>query len=273
MLAARTAGQPTGRPTRGTTAAHRLARFDRWLVAVLGPALRSAPDPLVVDLGFGASPVTTVELFRRLRARVRADVEVVGFEIDPGRVQQAAAVAETGLSFALGGFELPTGARRPAFVRAFNVLRQYDVDQVSDAWTLLGRGVCSGGIVVDGTCDEAGRLATWITLRERSGRLVPESLTLASRVSSLDRPSDLAARLPKALIHNNVPGERVHEVLALLDRGWAMAAPAQVFGARQRWVEAVARSGLPVLSGDSSHRRGEVTLAWEAVRPLSGPDC
>ena len=36
---------------------------------------------MVVDLGYGASPVTAVELHDRLR-RVRPDVEVVGIEID-----------------------------------------------------------------------------------------------------------------------------------------------------------------------------------------------
>ena len=53
-------------------------------------ACDAAPTPpVVVDLGYGASPVTAVELHDRLR-RVRADVQVVGIEIDPARVRDAA---------------------------------------------------------------------------------------------------------------------------------------------------------------------------------------
>ena len=50
--------------------------MDHWLAARLGPLLRSAADPLVVDLGYGATPVTAVELVDRL-GRVRADVRVL----------------------------------------------------------------------------------------------------------------------------------------------------------------------------------------------------
>ena len=70
-----------GLATRGTTAPNRLRRVDRWLTAVHGDLLRGSADPpLVIDLGYGSSPVTAVELHARLRA-VRADTEVVGLEI------------------------------------------------------------------------------------------------------------------------------------------------------------------------------------------------
>src|SRR4051812_10201722 len=70
-----------GLPTRGTTAANRLRRMDNWITARLRPVLTGAADPLVIDLGYGATPVTAVELAARL-CRVRADVRVVGLEID-----------------------------------------------------------------------------------------------------------------------------------------------------------------------------------------------
>ena len=60
-----------GLATRGTTAPNRLRRVDRWLTGVHGGLLRGALEaPLVVDLGYGGSPVTTVELFGRLRALI-----------------------------------------------------------------------------------------------------------------------------------------------------------------------------------------------------------
>ena len=68
---------------------------------------------------------------------------------------------------------------------------------------------------------------------------VPATITFAAHLASLPRPSELAERLPKTLIHRNVPGEPVHELLAAFDRAWAAAAPQSVFGPRQRWIAAV----------------------------------
>src|SRR3954452_7362025 len=131
---------PLGVVTRGTTNPNRLRRVDRWLAGPQAWRLRRAADPLVVDLGYGASGVTSLELRDRLR-RVRADVDVVGVEIDPARVAAATRLAGPGLSFVRGGFELPVpGARRPVVVRALNVLRQYAEADVAAAWaTLLAR--------------------------------------------------------------------------------------------------------------------------------------
>jgi hypothetical protein len=74
-----------GLPTRGTTNANRLRRVDRWLLATQVPRLRDSARPLVVDLGYGSSAVTTLELVERLGPEVDR-LEVVGLEIDPARV-------------------------------------------------------------------------------------------------------------------------------------------------------------------------------------------
>ena len=93
---------------------------------------------------------------------------------------------------------------------------------------------------------------------------------MSTRLAGLERPGDLAERLPKALIHRNVAGERVHDYLATLDRAWAAAAPHASFGVRQRWISAmtsVRDSGVPLLDGPARWRLGEVTIAWDAVAP------
>jgi hypothetical protein len=260
---------PRGMVTRGTTAPNRLRRVDRWIGRVYGPALRRGDRPLVVDLGYGASPITTVELFGRLR-EVHPRVEVVGIEIDPGRVAAARRYERPGLAFRLGGFELPVD-RRPLLIRAFNVLRQYPEAEAWSAWDRLRAGLAPGGVLVEGTCAETGRRAAWVALE---GDARPRTITFAAHLPSLARPSELAERLPKVLIHRNVPGERVHELLVAFDRAWARAAPFSVFGPRQRWVAAVellAREH-PVLTsapygGRARWRLGEVTLPWQAVRP------
>lgn len=269
---------PVGSITRGTTNTNRLRRVDRWIAE--HPALRRAADPLVVDLGYGASGVTAFELAARLR-RSRADVEVLGLEIDPARVRFARAqleavragatsfAADLPVSFAVGGFELPTASgRRPAVVRAFNVLRQYDESAVGDAWARLRERLAPGGLVVEGTCDELGRIASWVGL-EASG---PVTFSISLRLRDLDQPSVVAERLPKALIHRNVPGEPVHAFLAELDRAWRVHAPLSVYGPSQRFIRVaqdLKASGWPVHGGVRRWRLGELTVDWSAVAPDS----
>jgi hypothetical protein len=251
--------KPLGAVTRGTTNPNRLRRVDNWIMATLGGRLRAAPDPLVVDLGYGASPVTTIELRTRL-ATLRRDVRVVGLEIDPVRVAEASPSADPPrLTFARGGFEL--AGLRPVLVRALNVLRQYDESGVAAAWRAMGDALAPGGAIVEGTSDELGRLASWVLL-DAGG---PVSLTLAARLSTLDAPGTLAERLPKALIHHNVPGHPVHALLTALDDAWRDAAPYATFGPRQRWIRAVAMvkaAGWPVLDRPARWRHGEITVAW-----------
>jgi hypothetical protein len=237
---------PHGRITRGTTGANRLRRVDRWIAAL--PALRRADDPLVVDLGYGASATTSLELHERL-ASTRPDVEVIGIEIDPERVRVASASARPGVSFRLGGFEVPLpGARR------------------ADAWAAMIARLQPGGVLVEGTCSELGRVASWVAL-DAAG---PQTFTIALRLAGLDEPSVVAERLPKSLIHRNVPGERIHALLADLDRQWATHAPLSVYGPTQRWiasVEGLRDAGWPVRDGRTRWRLGELTLPYAAVAP------
>ena len=239
--------KPQGAITRGTTNPNRLRRVDNWIAFRCAGLLTG--DRPVIDLGYGATPVTAVELHRRL------DTPVVGLEIDPERVAYAQPYADPpGLEFRLGGFEL--AGLRPAVVRAFNVLRQYDESAVHDAWHTM---TATGAALVEGTCDELGRVATWAYVE--SG--VPLTLTLSARLSDLDHPGTFAERLPKALIHHNVPGHWVHELLSRVGRAWD--SEATPFGARQRWLGTVTRlrdEGLPVMDSPSRWRRGELTVPW-----------
>lgn len=259
-------GALVGAPTRGTTNPNRLRRVDRWLTGDprVSALLRRSDDPLVVDLGYGASPVTTVEMAQRLRSQ-HPDVRVLGLELDAERVAVAqAAVAQPWLDFRRGGFEL--AGTRPVLVRAFNVLRQYAEDEVPGAWQIMVDRLAPGGLLVEGTCDEIGRLCAWVTVSAEG----PRTLTLSCKVSTLDRPSTMAERLPKALIHRNVPGERIHELLSTLDICWAAAAPHQNFGARARWtaaVEMLAARGWPLLGTRNRRRLGELTVPWSSVMP------
>ena len=275
-----TVAKPVGSVTRGTTNTNRLRRVDRWIAH--RPEFRKAASPLVVDLGFGASGVTSFELWARL-AKVRPDARLVGLEIEQGRVafatEQLAEVQAgrtgfdpaTDVAFARGGFEVPLpGGETATVIRAFNVLRQYDEDQVADAWARLRARLAPGGLLVEGTCDELGRVCSWIDLSP----VGPERFTISLRLAGLELPSIVAERLPKALIHRNVPGERVHEWLSALDTAWRTASVLAPYGERQRWIGAITAlrdAGWPVLGGRTRWRLGEVTVPWSSVAPLPSP--
>ncbi|TSD99530.1 class I SAM-dependent methyltransferase [Skermania sp. ID1734] len=253
--------RPYGTITRGTTGVNRLRRSDRWLIhhPRVRKTLEFAADPLVVDLGYGAHPVTTFELAHRLR-RVRRDVRVVGLEIDPERL----APPRNGVTFGLGGFEL--AGLRPTLVRAFNVLRQYPESEVAAAWAAMQSALHPDGLIIEGTCGELGRHCSWILL-DKSG---PVSLTLAWDPFSVELPSDVAQRLPKALIHRNVAGEAIHALLAAVDRAWLASAGHTAFGPRARWREtltALHAQGIPVDLPRRRIRDCVLTVPWELVAP------
>jgi hypothetical protein len=252
-----------GLPTRGTTAPGRLRRNDRWLVATHGARLRAAADPLVVDLGYGSSPDTAIELAAALSV-VRRDVRVVGVENDRARVAAAQSASTELVSFVYGSFDV--AGLQPVLIRAMNVLRQYAEPAVAPAWEALTARLAPDGVLVEGTCDEVGRRGCWVTA-DTAG---PRTLTLSAHLASLSMPSDVAPRLPKALIHRNVPGEGIHALLAAADAAWARAAPYASFGPRQRWMHTAAAlrtDGWPVRDGPRRWRLGELTVDWSAVVP------
>ncbi|MBZ4488136.1 class I SAM-dependent methyltransferase [Microbacterium sp. cx-55] len=266
---------PFGRVTRGTTGTNRLRRIDRWIAR--HPVLRRAErEPLVVDLGYGASGVTALELEARLHT-TRPDVTVLGLEIAPERVATATAQLaqvragaspfrpDARVAFARGGFEVPA-SQRPVVIRAFNVLRQYDETEVAAAWERMAARLAPGGILVEGTCNEVGRVATWV---EVGADALPRTLTVSLRLADLESPLIAAERLPKALIHRNVPGEQVHDFLRTLDREWERAAALGAFGPVQRWrgaMQAMADADWP-LRQRSRWRLGEITVPWDRVAP------
>jgi hypothetical protein len=171
----------------------------------------------------------------------------------------------------VGGFELPV-PRRPAVIRAFNVLRQYPEERAWTAWERLRAGLAPGGILVEGTCDEIGRRAIWVTIAADRDR--EALITFSTRIASVEKPSDFAERLPKVLIHRNIPGERVHEFLWGWDQAWNRSAPWSAFGPRQRWLASVAALAeqwpvirYPPCGGYRRWRLGEVTIPWAALAP------
>lgn len=259
-LRARFRAQTTiGVITRGTTHSNRLRRCDRWMHyhSDIQRSLIHAEQPLVIDLGYGASHTTTCEWARWLR-KTRADVDVLGLEIDPARVLPP----RENVRFARGGFEL--AGNTPVLVRALNVLRQYDASQVTEAWEQVCGNLALGGYFIEGTCDELGRRCSWVLLDARG----PQSLTLAWDPHHSARPSDLAERLPKALIHRNIVGENIYALLREADAAWDRAAGWAPYGPRVRWREArelLIGAGIPLEPVRRRIRDNILTVPWAYV--------
>ena len=260
--------KPVGAITRGTTNPNRLRRIDRYLAAL--PIIRNTLQPIVVDLGFGASPITAIELQARL-GKVNSRALVVGIEIDRERVERALPFENENLRFTNGGFEVPLPkslgeSRQVELIRALNVLRQYDESEVLPAWQLMQTRLTNDGLLIDGTCDEIGRLACWVTVAKTG----PQSLTISLRLLGLENPSKVAERLPKILIHKNVPGQAIYDLLTQLDSAWAANSPLGVFSPQQRWVATCRKllaAGWPIENNPKRWRLGELTVAWPAVAP------
>jgi len=253
-----------GSITRGTTNPNRLRRVDRYIASL--PVLRKQ-TPVVVDLGFGASPITAVELLERLQ-KVNPGVQVVGIEIERERVERGLEVSSENLHFVHGGFETPLPKQfvEADLIRAFNVLRQYDESEVKKAWQLMQSRLSENGLLIEGTCDEIGRVSSWVTI-DKSG---PQSLTVSLRLAGLDLPSKVAERLPKVLIHRNIVGEKIFDFLNALDSSWKHHSGLAVFGSSQRWISVckdLRNQGWPLVGQTKRWRLGEISVDWKAVAP------
>ena len=258
--------KPVGAITRGTTNPNRLRRVDRYISSLT--FLKQTDQPLAIDLGYGRTPVTAVELLSRLR-KVTPQIKVLGIEIDPARVAEAKPLEHSLLSFTHGGFEIPippefSSRKDVDLIRALNVLRQYSESEVQPAWEKMQSRLSENGLIIEGTSDELGRVASWVTLNKYE----PISFTISLRLQGLDRPSKVAERLPKVLIHKNTPGTNIHRYLSELDRQWDKAAGFGVFGAAQRFTQvakSMAQANWPIENKPKRWRLGELSVDFQAI--------
>lgn len=260
--------KPIGSITRGTTNPNRLRRVDRYITQL--DIWKKVENPIAVDLGYGRSPVTAVELLNRLQ-KVNPKAKVIGIEIDPVRVMEAQNLQSKDLVFVHGGFEIPIpsnldGRTNVDLIRVFNVLRQYDESKVKGSWELMQSRLSENGWIVEGTSDEIGRVSSWITL----DRSAPRFFSISLRLSGLTEPSKVAERLPKALIHKNSSGNRIHAFLKELDLAWAHNSGYSSFGGSQRFEHTAAQliaAGWPIHPQPKRWKLGEITIDYEAVAP------
>jgi len=233
--------KPQGQVTRGKTASNRLRQVDHFVLRY-DPGLLTRRDgayanALVVDLGYGAEAITTLEMGARFR-RLNPDLAILGVEIEPERVAAAQPYASEQTFFRLGGFNLPLQEGESVrLIRAFNVLRQYEETQVRSAWEQMGSSLLPGGLLVEGTASPSGSLWVANILRKQASDLEQEALVFFTNFHQGFDPVDFQARLPKNYIHRVVPGEAIFEFFTAWKAAAAETSAMQAWGLRQ-WYRA-----------------------------------
>lgn len=234
---------PQGIPTRGKTAQNRLRRSDIFITRYTANLVKAPSPPgkiaWFVDLGYGRQPFTTLESAERLR-KLNPALPVLGVEIDPERVEAALPYQDTHTHFRLGGFNLPLKQNENArIIRAFNVLRQYDEEQVHDSLLTLAERLQPGGIILEGTSDPYGRI--WVAnllKKQENGKLILEGLIFSTNFRWGFEPAMFQPVLPKNLIHRMVEGEPIEAFFSAWEQTAKQTIAHKEFGLRQWFIAA-----------------------------------
>lgn len=201
--------KPLGLITRGKTTRNRLRQTDHFLLLYDRNLISSLSGSIVVDLGYGFEAVTTLEMAERFWM-VNPCLRVVGVEIDPERVLNAKPFESPQLEFRHGGFNIPLHSGETIrYIRAFNVLRQYQEMDVVSSWAEMGNGVIEGGILLEGTSTPSGGIWVANILRFKNKAWEKEGLVFFTNFKQTLDLNDFKAVLPKNLIHRMIPGESI----------------------------------------------------------------
>lgn len=230
---------PLDRKTRGRTSHGRLSALDAYLCRYERALLARDEGPwrgaAVVDLGFGEHPWTTLESARAFR-EINPNLRVLGVELDPSRVEVAAAHVDPLTEFRQGGFELPL---RPGeavrLIRAMNLLRGYPAESIPEIHRTLGDALLEGGLLVEGSTDTPGAVLTAHLLRRGPAGIEREALLFHTDFTRGFAPLLFRDWLPRDLRRRVRPGEPIHDFFAAWTAAWqgarasSRAAPPEAF--------------------------------------------
>ena len=237
--------QPRSRRTRGKSCPGRLSRLDSWTCHHAEALLRRSDGrwakAVVVDLGIGARPWTTIETARAYR-QLKPDLELIGVDNDPLRVTNAQAHAIPGVSFREGGFALPLAPTEPArLIRAMNVLRQYRRDDVAAAHHAMSRHLLEGGLLIAGSSNRQGETLVALLLRGVPGGLQREGLLFATDFSKGFAPRMFRRTLPRDLRAGAHPIGPIQDFLSLWHAAWRSARTSRNTGQTEVFIESAQR--------------------------------
>lgn len=225
--------------TRGKTAKNRLRRVDTFVMQY-APELLKKPDSLYVDLGYGEEAHTTLESAHRFR-QINPLLPVIGVEIDPDRVVSAKPFENEITHFRVGGFNYPLASgEKPTLVRAFNVLRQYEVDEVLPAWQQMCAPLAENGLLIEGTSSPYGKIWTANLIRKQKGELIYEGFLFSTNFHAGFAPELFQPYLTKNFIHEINTGTAMDQFLNAWKQTCVETISMKTWGLRQ-WFGASAQ--------------------------------
>lgn len=194
------------RDVRPRTRPGRLAALDAWLLEN-ERALHDGRGVLL-DVGYGQAPVTTLEWARSARA-LNPALKVIGLERRPGTHDE--------LELREGDFSTCASFGPAAIIRAMNVLRGYREAEVPSIHAALGAALVEGGLVVEGSTDTEGHVTVAWLLRKRGEALHKEALLFHTDFSRGFSPWLFRDWLPRELRRRAQPGTAIHALLTRWD--------------------------------------------------------
>ncbi|MBI5929937.1 MAG: hypothetical protein HY862_11545 [Chloroflexi bacterium] len=228
--------RPIGQPTRGKTALNRLRQVDVY-IALAHSTSFAGQSPLVVDVGYGAQAWTAIEMWERWLP-FNPQLRLLGVEIDPERVAAARPYCQPEIiDFRLGGFNLTDvlGPEKATIIRAYNVLRQYEEQVVTDALDSMGQSLALGGILIEGTSNPSGNIVAFdIYEKMADSTLAHRELVLGTNFRQWTTPVHFQAILPKRLIHH-MQDEAPARFFEAWQQGLRLARGMGQTGQRQQW--------------------------------------
>lgn len=256
--------------TRGKTARNRLRRVDTFALQY-APELLKRPDCLYVDLGYGEEAFTTLESAARFRL-LNPTLKVIGVEIDPERVERAKPFEDEHTHFRVGGFNIPLArGEQPSLIRAFNVLRQYEVEDVIPAWQVMGKSLANEGLLIEGTSNPNGRIWTANLIRKRGNELLYEGFLFSTNFKDGFSPEIFQPYLTKNFIHEIGSGSPIDRLMSAWKQASEQTVAMKTWGARQWFratAQALAQRGYALSLNKSFLRQGFLIWTWEECLPL-----
>lgn len=185
------------RQTRGKTKPGRLDALDRAMLKLCPP--EPGREELAWDLGFGAHPHTTLAWSNALQG-AGYSTQILGLEAHPGRAAFAARSNTPQCRFE--HLDTPRQApwdRRPKWIRAMNVLRQYKAHECLGWQERWLSELAPAGHLFEGTCCPQGSVlvAHWMHLDPKAP--TRRGLIFYTDFSQGFAPIMFGDRLPKDL--------------------------------------------------------------------------
>jgi hypothetical protein len=245
--------------TRGKTSRGRLRALDDFVCRYEADLLddHEGSPPTVVDLGLGEEPWTTIEMTRALRGCAPGTIRIVGVEIDPRRAAHAAEVAGERFEVVHGGFDAARRLERPVrLVRAMNVLREYPPGDARRLYSLMGRALATGGVLLAGSCDRDGARLGAHLMRRVEGDPSPrrEALLWYTDFSRGFAPWMMRDWLPRDLRRAVSPSTDIYDFFADWHEAWEIA--------RDRGAQRPRRAFADAWRGLAARRPGVVCDDW-----------